>query len=142
MRHTQKQRPTAYALARAALIVAQPQFFDLIEVNFNLAAPRIRVDGLHGIKSEVGTQQIPGREGEPGDGNNDYAGGQRAVGPHAAQQDFRIADLDGPRATPHPQDRLLTTQAVREAGEPLLDATALAKHARAALPSRATARGA
>src|SRR5215510_7168093 len=40
MRDTQEQGPAAYALPRAALIVAQAQLFDFVEVDFNLAATR------------------------------------------------------------------------------------------------------
>src|SRR5215470_19966694 len=38
MGDTQKERPAPHALSRAPLIVAQPQFFDLIEVDFDLEA--------------------------------------------------------------------------------------------------------
>src|SRR5262249_49901059 len=76
MSEAQEQGPAAYALARAALIVPQPQFFDFIEVDFNLAATRIGMDGLHGIKGQVGTQQVPGREGKPGDSDQEHAGRQ------------------------------------------------------------------
>lgn len=76
---------TAHALSRAALRVPQSQFFDFVEVDFNLKTASVRVDGLPGIKRQISTQQIPEREGEPRDGNNDHAGGQCAVGPHATQ---------------------------------------------------------
>src|SRR5262245_10695980 len=59
MRHTQEQGPAPDALPRAALIVAQPQLFDFVEVDLNLKAAGIGVDGLYGIKGEVGTQQVP-----------------------------------------------------------------------------------
>src|SRR5581483_1038608 len=59
MGDTQEQRPAAYALARATLIVTQPQLFVTIEVDFNLKAPQIAMDGRDGIEGEVGAEQIP-----------------------------------------------------------------------------------
>src|ERR1700758_60839 len=50
MGDTQKERPAADALSRTTLIVTQAQFFDFIEVEFDLAAARIGVDCLEGIK--------------------------------------------------------------------------------------------
>ena len=63
MRNTQKQRPPADALARAALVVSQAQCFDLIEVDFDLEAPRIGMAGRDGIQRQIGAEQVPGREG-------------------------------------------------------------------------------
>ena len=40
MGDTPKERPAADALARATLRVTQAQFFDFLEVDFDLAAPR------------------------------------------------------------------------------------------------------
>jgi hypothetical protein len=137
MGNAQEQRPATDALARAPLIVAQPQLFDLVEVDLNLEASGIGVDRFHGSKSEVGTQQVPRREGEARDGDNHHAGRQRAVRPHAAQEDGGIVHLDEALATPDSQDCLLLTQVPREAGEQVLDPARLAKHARAALARRA-----
>src|ERR671924_1316536 len=69
MRNTQKQWPAAHALARAAQIVPQPQFFDFVEVDFDLETASVCVDSLYGIKRQIGTQQIPGGKSEPGDGH-------------------------------------------------------------------------
>jgi len=138
MGHTQQERPATDAVAGAALIVAQPQLFDLVEVDLNLKAPGIGVDRFHGSKGEVRTQQVPRREGKPGDGNNEHAGGQGAVRPDAAQEDYRLPDHDGALPAPHPQDRLVTPQARREAGEQLIDAAGLTKYPGATLASRAT----
>src|SRR5713101_1359580 len=137
---TQEQRPAPDALARAALIVAQAQFFDLIEVDFYLAAAGIGVDHLHGVKGEVGTEQIPRGEGKWGDGDNHHAREQRAMGPHATQEDFDLTDRDDALAAPHAQDRLLLTQALGEAREQLIEATGLTKQTGTTLARRATVR--
>src|SRR5262245_9209886 len=77
MRYAQEQRPAAHALARTALIVSQPQLLDFLEVDFKLATPRIGTDRRQRSEGEVGTQQIPGSEDEPGDGNHQQTGRQR-----------------------------------------------------------------
>src|ERR1700746_3713543 len=46
MGDTQKKRPAADAVSAGTLIVTQAQFFDFIEVDFDLAAARIGVDCL------------------------------------------------------------------------------------------------
>ena len=88
-RHT-KQGPPAHAPPRAALIVSQVPLFTFLEVDFTLAAARIGIGCIEGIKGEVGPQQIPRRKEQPGDEDNPDARGQRTVGLHAAQQDVRV----------------------------------------------------
>ena len=73
VRDTQEQRPAAHALARAPVIVAQPQLFDFVEVNFNLKAARIGLDGFHGIQREIGTEQVPRGKRKSGDGDDEDA---------------------------------------------------------------------
>src|SRR5215204_7070197 len=41
MSDTQEQGPAAHALARTALIVPEPQLFNLVEIDLNLEAPCI-----------------------------------------------------------------------------------------------------
>src|SRR5262245_43620088 len=103
MGNTQKERPATDTVARAALIMTQPQFVYLIEADRNFAAPSISVDRFNRIKGEIGTQQIPRREGKSGDGDKDYAGGQGTVRPHPPQEDLGIIDLGGARAAPYVQ---------------------------------------
>lgn len=138
--HAQKQRPAAHVLSRAALIVAQPWFYDFIEVDFNLEATGIGVHGLHGIERQRGPEQIPACEGEPRDGDDDHAGGQRPVGPHAAQEDFGITDGNDAHPAASPQQGL-SAHTLREEGEELIDPTRRPEHGGAALARRATARG-
>jgi hypothetical protein len=141
MGHTQEERPAPYALPGAALVVPEPQLFDLIEVDLNWKAAALGLHGLHGIEGEVGAEQVPGREDEAWDGDHYDAGGQGAVGPKAPQEDFGIPDLDSALPTPRPQDRVVLTQALGKAGEQLIDAAGGAEHAGAALASRAAAWG-
>jgi hypothetical protein len=62
MGNTQKERLAAHALPRATLIVAQAQLLDFIEIDFDLEAARISMDGFHGLKGEARTEQIKARE--------------------------------------------------------------------------------
>ena len=79
MGDTQKERPATDTVARATLIVPQAQFFDFLAVDFDLAAARVGADCLYGIIGEISTEQVPRREGQPGDSNNHHVGGQCAV---------------------------------------------------------------
>jgi hypothetical protein len=97
VRNTQEQGPAPPALARASVIVPQPQLFDFVEVDFNLEAACVGMDGLDGIQGEIGTEQVPGGERESGDGDNEDAGRQGAAGPYATQPDFGLRDRDCPR---------------------------------------------
>jgi hypothetical protein len=53
MSETQEQGPATHALARASLIVSQSQLFNFVEVDFNLEATRVGMDGLHGVQGEI-----------------------------------------------------------------------------------------
>ena len=46
MSDAQEDRPAAYAFATAALIMPQAQLFDLVEVDFDLLASAVNLDGL------------------------------------------------------------------------------------------------
>jgi hypothetical protein len=116
MGDTQKERPAADALSRATLIVTQTQFFDFIEVDFDLAAAHIGVDCLYGIEGEVSTEQVPRHEGQPGNSDNHHAGGQRAVGPHATQEDVGSTDRDRTGTAPDAQEGTVL-QVLRKLGE-------------------------
>ena len=141
MSHAQEERPAADPLPRTPLIVTQAQFFNLSEIDLNLEASGVGMYGFHGIKEEIGTQQIPGGEGEPGDGDDQDAGGQRAMGPDSAHEDGRLPDHGRAFVTSYRQHGVVLSQALGEAGEQLIDAAGLPKHPGAALARRATTRG-
>jgi len=139
MGDAQKERPAAHALSRAPLIVPQAQFFDFIEVDFDLAAARIGADCLHGVEREVSTEQVPRREGQSGNSDNDHAGGQRTVGPHATQEDVGSIDRDRTGTAPDAQQGTVLPQALRELSEQPIHTTGRAEDTRATLTRRATA---
>jgi hypothetical protein len=133
--NTHHQWPTPDPLPRAALIMAQAQFFDLVEVDFDLEAASLGMNHVHRSKGEVGREQIPRGEGQSGDGDDHYARGQRALGPNPAQEDGSLPDHDSAGTTPYAQDGLVLTQARRKASERRIDTAGLAKQA-GATPAR------
>src|ERR1700751_3330376 len=140
MGDTQKERPAGGALSPATLIVTQAQFFDFIEVDFDLAAARIGVDCLEGIAGEVSTEQVPRREGQPGNSDNHHASGQRAVGPHATQEDVGSIDRDRTGTAPDAQAGTALSQVLGKLGEQPIHPTGRAEDTGATLTRRATTR--
>src|SRR5262249_7716437 len=105
----------------------------------DLAAAGIGADCLDGIEGEIRTEQVPRREGQPGNSDNHYAGEQRAVGPYAPQEDVGRIDSDEPVTAPDAQEGTLLPQALRELGEQPIHPTGRAEDPRAPLTRRAMA---
>ena len=123
-------------LTRAPLIVCQPQFFDFVEIDFNLATARIGEHHFHRGEGQIGAEQIPRSELQARGDYDDEASRQRAVGPHPAQQYFGSKDLDKALAPADAQAQRVFMQPVRKTPTHLIDAAGLAEHARAALARR------
>jgi hypothetical protein len=137
-----KEWPTAHALPRATWLGAQAQLCDFSAVEFALAAPRIGVAGLHRTGGEIGTEQVAGREGQSWGGDNPHAGGPRAGGPDAPQEEGGPTDSERAWTAPPAQGGPAPPQAPGEAREQLSHAAGRAEHPGTPLRGRARTRGA
>src|SRR5262249_58470808 len=122
MGNTQKQGPAARALTRASVIVAQAEFFDFVEVDFNLATARLGKHDFARVEVQIRAEQIPRSELKARDDYDHQAGRQRAIGPHPAQQHRGGKDLYAALAATDAQAQRVGTQPVREPPTHLSDA--------------------
>src|SRR5262249_35079774 len=94
MSNTQKQGPAARALTRASVIVAQAEFFDFVEVDFNLATARIGKHDFHRVEVQIRAEQIPRSELKARDDYDHQAGRQRAQGERLVEVRLATGTID------------------------------------------------
>lgn len=107
--------------------MAQAEFFDFGEIDFNLAAARIGKHPFQRVKIQVRAEQIPRSELKTRGDHDHEASRQRTVRPHPAQQHLGITDLHEALAPPDAQAQRGGPQPVRKTPTHLVDALVAAE---------------